>query len=109
MIQHKKLAAGRWQKLTLIEQMAHVGSEINRAIKWRQRDSQYSHKAFWRALELLQLTINDPKNRARLKEILRTYEFFVDYFLGDNQYFFSDQFWQNYFLAFAIAARHLSK
>ncbi|MCD6225753.1 hypothetical protein J7J95_01590 [bacterium] len=109
MMQHQQLAAGRWRKLSLIEQMAHVGSEVNRALKWRHRHPEYSRQALWRALELLWLTIDDPKNRSRLKEITRTYEFLVDFFLGKNQYSFSADFWQKYFLSFAIAARNRTK
>ncbi len=33
--QHKDLAAGRWSQLSLIEQMANIGSEVERALNWR--------------------------------------------------------------------------
>ena len=97
----------RWQKLSFFEQMANIGSEIQRAINWREKNPEYSKLAFERALELIDLTIADKKNRrrGRLKELLRTKELLVDYFCFDNVYKSSDKIWQNYFLAYNYAAR----
>ncbi len=103
--QHKELADGRWSELTLIEQMANVGSEVERAINWRNKNKEYSVRAVERALELLELTINDSRNKRRLKEIVRLYEVLVDYFYADNQFKSSDRLWHNYFYAFGCAAR----
>jgi len=59
--QHPDLAAGRWRELSFVEQMANVGSEIERTIGWTAKGrSDYSARAFERALELLDLTIADP-------------------------------------------------
>lgn len=104
--QHQELAKGRWFELSLIEQLANVGSEVERAINWKDKgNAQYSQLAFERALELLSLTIDDPKNKFRLKEPTRLYELLVDYFAGDNSFGSSDKLWHNYFLAFAYAVR----
>lgn len=62
-MQHKELAAGRWQKLSLIERMANVGSEVSPAIAWRKKGSQDSQLAFERALELLNFTIFNQLTR----------------------------------------------
>ena len=96
----------RWQKLSLFEQMANIGSEVLRAIDWRKKNSEYSQLALERALELLDLTVEDKKNhcRGRLKELLRTRECLVDYF-GDNFYQTNPKIWQNYFLPFNWAIR----
>jgi hypothetical protein len=100
------LAAGRWFELSLREQLANVGSEVERAILWREKgNGEYSGKALERALELLGLTIEDKKNRKRLKELTRAREVLVDYFYADNQYASSDQLWRSYFYGFAYAAR----
>lgn len=104
-IQHKQLAGGRWFEFGLMEQMANVGSEIFRTMAWRKKSRDDSQKAFDRALELLDLTIEDPKNRGRLKELLRVRETLVDYFVFDNEYKSTDEQWQNYFYAFNYAAR----
>jgi hypothetical protein len=104
--QHKELAAGRWEKLSFVEQMANIGSEVERTISWRQKgDGDYSRKAFERTLELLYLTIADPKNKSRLRELTRVREILLDYFWVDNQFSSSDQLWRNYFFAFNYAAR----
>lgn len=104
--QHQQLAKGKWFELSLVEQLANVGSEVERAIKWRNKGNrQYSRLAFERALELLSLTIDDPKNKFRLKEPTRLYELLVDHFAGDNFYGSSEELWHNYFLAFAYAVR----
>ena len=104
--QHKELAAGRWFEMSLIEQLANVGSEVERAILWKEKDNKdYSTKAIERALELLYLTIADEKNRKRLRELTRLREVLIDYFYADNQYGSSDKLWRTYFNAFGYAAR----
>ena len=102
---HQQLSPSLWHQLSLVEQLAHVGSEISRTINWRVKDNNLTKEAFYRALHLLTLTKSDPKNRDRLKEICRTYEMLVDWFLGCPQYRSTDQEWLNYFNQFALAAR----
>jgi hypothetical protein len=104
--QHQQLAAGRWQKLSFFEQMANIGSEVERAIKWKNKNNvDYSRQAFERALELLDLSIGSEKNKKRLKEMVRLREALADYFVFENSYKSSDQKWQNYFYGFNFAAR----
>ncbi len=105
--QHKNLASGRWFELSFFEQMANIGSEVERAIKWKNKNNaEYSRLAFKRALELLELTAADKKNKKRLKEIMRVREVLADYFAFKNEYHSTDKAWQNYFYAFNYAARH---
>lgn len=105
-IQHKDLASGRWQELTFLEQMANVGSEVERTVKWRQKGNpEYARLAFERTLELLDLTIQDIKNKNRLREILRVREALADHFFFSNVYNTTEQIWRNYFISFAIAAK----
>ncbi len=105
--QHKKLSEGGWKKLSFLEQMANIGSEVERAINWKnKKDVEYSRMAFERALELIDLTIADEKNRKRLREITRVREALADYFVGGNQFSSSDKIWKNYFLAFGYAANN---
>jgi hypothetical protein len=108
--QHQSLALGRWRSLSLIEQLANIGSEVERALNWRLKANLiYSQRALERALELLDLTIADPRHRARLKEITRLREVILDYFLGENYYQSSDKLWRKYFYAFGYAARSRTK
>jgi hypothetical protein len=104
--QHKELASGRWNEFNFFQQMANVGSEVIRAINWREKNKEYSRMAIDRALELLDLTIQDKKNQQkyRLNELLRLREFLADYFYFDNIYKSTDVNFNNYFLAFNYAA-----
>lgn len=101
---HRELAAGRWFELSLVEQMANVGSEVERTIAWRGRNERNSAAAFDRALELLDLTIADPRHRGRLRELARVREVLADHFAFENRYGSTDESWQRYFHAFAYAA-----
>jgi hypothetical protein len=107
-IQHRELAEGRWRDLSLAQQLGNVGSEISRALLWQGRNPEVSRGAFFRALELFDLTLADPrhrKSRARLREIARAREVVVDFFAGENQYRSTGPSLQKYFDAFAVAAR----
>lgn len=106
MMLHKGLTHERWFKLSLFEQLANVGMEIERAIKWEKKPGQkYNISAFERAVELLNLTIQDPKNwGARCRELLRARELLIDHFVCDNEYKTTPESWQDYFYPFAYAA-----
>lgn len=104
--QHKSLAMGTWNELSFPEQMANIGSEVERTIKWKNKgQKKISDKAFERALELLELTIADKKNRRHLKELARLWEFLADFFQFNNEFKSGDSSWQKYFYAFNYQAR----
>ena len=104
--QHRELAAGRWNRLSFAEQMANIGSEVERTISWKKKGRpEISSRAFERALELIDLTIADTKNRTRLRELLRVREAVSDHFYFDNSYQSTPEGWQRYFGSFLIAAR----
>ncbi len=105
-LHHKDLTLNRWQKLSFCEQMANIGSEVIRAISWREKNQKYSYLALERALELLDLTFETTKIRSKLKELTRIREALIDYFLFGNDYHSNDKNWQNYFLAFNYAAKN---
>jgi hypothetical protein len=103
---HKSLAEGRWQKLSFLEQMANIGSEVERAIRWKKKQNTESFtRAFERMLELIDLTAKDPANRKRLRELMRVREALVDYLFYDNEYNSTDIKWQKYFTQFNYACR----
>jgi hypothetical protein len=104
--QHKDLASGRWGQLSFLDQMANIGSDVERALNWRAKGNlAYSQKAFERALELLDLTLESATVAAHLKELARLREVMADYFVGTNQFGSTDASWRRYFLPFAYAAR----
>ena len=88
---HKELAHGRWFQISFVEQMANIGSEVERALNWKTRNNPvYCQQAFERDLELIDLTVDDKRNRSRLKELTRVRESIVDYFSGTNQFLSSE-------------------
>lgn len=104
--QHRELAAGRWHRLSFLEQMANIGSELERALNWRAKNNlPYAQQAFERALELLDLTLESVEGFARKKELCRVREAMVDYFYGTNQFASTEASWRRYFSPFAYAAR----
>jgi hypothetical protein len=109
-IQHRDLAAGRWFAMSLAEQMANIGSEVSRAARWTGRNPDLARGALERALELIDLSLDDPRHRRslpRLREIARTREALVDFFAGENEYGSTAGSLQKYFDQFAVAARRL--
>ena len=103
--QHKRLADKNWVKLSFCQQMANVGSELERAIKWKAKGNRdYSLLSFERALELLSFTIDGAK-KSRLKELTRLREVLVDYFVYKNIYRSNEKNLHNYFYGFNYAAR----
>ena len=76
---HKELADGRWFTFSIFEQLGNVGSEFERAATAFQRGNiERFEKAFERMLELLDLTIVDPRwrttRRLRARSISRMTE-----------------------------------
>ena len=104
--QHEELASGRWKQLSFMEQMANIGSEVERALNWRIKNNPvYSRQASERALELIDLTLEAEKIPSRLKELVQVREALVDYFEGSNEYKSTAESWKKYFLSFVYAAR----
>jgi hypothetical protein len=107
-VQHRDLAAGRWWQLSLAEQLGNIGSEVSRAAKWTERNPGLARGALERALELFDLTLDDPRHRTsppRLRELARAREVVVDFFDGVNEYQSTTTSLQKYFDAYALAAR----
>jgi hypothetical protein len=102
-VTHTALAAGRWHTMTLSQQMGNVGSEYGRAQRWKQSgDEARFGSASDRLLELLDLTLSDPRWRGlRLQEIARVREAICEELFGAS----TGQSFEKYFLEFAIAAR----
>jgi hypothetical protein len=102
---HPGLAAGGWRDLTLAAQLANVGTEVGRMIRWRERDAARAAAAFERALELLDLTLADGRWKGRRREIARARELLCAAATGSEEYGTTLEAMDRYFLAFAVAAR----
>ncbi|KKR96949.1 MAG: hypothetical protein UU47_C0004G0004 [candidate division TM6 bacterium GW2011_GWE2_41_16] len=107
-VQHKNLfASGRWYQFSFAMQMANIGADVGRAINWKKDENMLkSEAALFRALELIDYTIIDPRlhKTGRRRELGRVRECLVDYFFADNQYGSSDDLLNNYFMYFAYIA-----
>lgn len=92
--------------MSLAEQLGNVGSEYERAQRWKQRNEPiHFQKAFDRMLELLDLTIADKRWRNhRLKELTRLREVICEEMLSENREPPMPDL-RNYFLYFGILAR----
>lgn len=105
-IHHKTLESGKWQELTLKEQMGNIGSEVSRAIRWKNKDEKLYGAAIERALELLDFTLRDPRwLGTRRKEIARVRELICDAVFGKKEYHTTLENLDRYFFQFALAAR----
>lgn len=104
--QHAELAAGRWARMPIIEQLANIGSEVERALNWKAKNNaDYSRRAAERALELCDLSLDAPLKASQLREIARMREVLADFFYGPNSYSSTDTSLRKYFAAFTYAAR----
>lgn len=103
---HPSLAVGRWRTLSLAEQLGNVGSEVHRSLRrYEARENEGFQLAFARALELLDLTIADPRWKTGRRELTRAREVLCDFFIGGNRYRSEPTALQSYFDQFALVAR----
>lgn len=100
---HKNLANGKWQKLSFNQQMANIASEVSRTIKWKENNEpQTAQQCFWRAVELIDLTIASQTKKSRILETARLKEVFCDYFLDKKNYKTKPETLVNYLMPFAF-------
>ncbi len=105
-VQHKDLAAGRWNQFTLCEQLGNVGSEIGRAARYVETgNTARLEGALTRAFELIDLTLADPRWQGRRREIARLREVCADTFYGNKEYGSEPKDIERYLHHFAFAAR----
>ena len=76
----------RWEKLSLAEQLGHIGSEVGRA------------------MELFDLTQMDKRWSSRRSELDRAREVFADAVLGGKEYQSLLPDIERYFMQFALVA-----
>ena len=97
----------RWRMLSLAEQMGNIGSEFDRIVSWKKKNNaDFAARALDRTLELLDMTIGDPRwSGPRRRELTRTREILCDALVGDNTYNTPLEFLSAYFYQFAVAAR----
>ncbi len=92
--------ATRWNQMCISEQMLNIGGEIQRAID--RKDKEVSKTYLLKAIDWLELTKKDPKNKNRIGELNVVEEELLDFF-GENQ-FHNDakslmSYWNSFFSA----------
>lgn len=103
---HVGLAAGRWPELTLVEQLANIGSEYGRAARAKAAENVPRFEAALdRCLELFDLTLADDRWHGRRREVARAREVACRVLLGTGDRRRESLSLDQYFLAFAVAAR----
>lgn len=107
---HADLAAGRWYSMSLMEQLGNAGGEVSRALRARGKgQTERERSALNRFLELIDLTLADPRLRGRRKEICRVREIVCDYFVGENAHGSTPESLNRYFMPYAQAARRIPR
>jgi len=106
---HKELAEGRWENMSICEQMANIGSEVNRAIAWKNKhNKERTELAAERAIELIDLSVDGALkkgNSTALKEFCRLREVVADCLYDCGIYDISDQEVKNIFFPYAVKWR----
>ena len=96
----------KWQTLTFYQQIGNIASELSRAIRFKdQNDVERMNFSLWRLLELLGLTIDDQKNKFRLRELCRFKELISDWYCQTHEYEFNPESLKRYSLGFVMLAR----
>ena len=82
-------------------QISNVGSEVHRAISWKNRgDEQKKINFFLKAIEFIELMKEDPKNQYRKRELDCCIDELRDYFTGENIYNTTEEQLIRYYDAF---------
>lgn len=103
---HKNLVeAGRWTEMSFTLQMANIGSEVQRAVRWKEKGKKDREKSSAdRALELLDLTISGTRRESSRKELYQLRNVLIDYFSDSNDEVVLGEQLNHYFNCFAQKA-----
>ena len=82
----------KWAAMDFISQMANIGSEVGRTLKWKQKgNTTLAQNAFIRALDLFDLTIKVGRNNgpqssrdSMLREVLMARDQFCEEYLSED-------------------------
>jgi len=91
----------KWFNMTIGMQISNVGSEVARAIRYKNKNDEQKKINFCnKAIEFLEIIEQDPKNAHRKGELDFCIEELKDYFLGENYYNTTDEMLTKYYDAF---------
>ena len=104
-LQHTGLTVESWNKMPFLKRLSNIGSEVQRAIKWKEKSNfEYADLAFIRALELFDFTYKTKLTKPQLNELCRLREAWVDFYKYQNTYNTNSKFWQDYFNFITVRA-----
>jgi len=96
----------KWREMTIFEQLGNITSEISRAISWEKKgDLTLKNNALERALELINLTLDNKNLKNGLKEIARLQELVADNYAEEKTYDVSLEDLYNCLLPFAVISK----
>ncbi len=91
----------KWYELTVGEQLSNIGSEVERALKFQEKNKPDRGLPFVnKAIELIERSQSDPKNIHRIRELGFCREELIDYFIGENIYGTTPEMLRKYYNAF---------
>ncbi len=104
---HGDCIAEEWLTMSLEDQLGNIGSEYERALRWKEKgQKQMFENALARMLELFNLTIGDKRwHGPRLKELCRAREVSLSELFDDKEFSGNPESLKKYFLQFAGLAR----
>lgn len=106
MTHNKEFGEGRWREYTFEEQLGNIGSEISRALHWKDKNKEAFDSAIARAFELMDFTVQDCRwKNYRLKELVRVRELMADALYSGREYGATFEDLNRYFFDYALAAR----
>ena len=96
-----------WQQMPLESQLGNIGSEFERALRWKEKKQPAMFKkAADRMMELFDITLTDPRwHNHRLKELTRAREVAYAELYDDKELSGNPEGLKRYFLQFATYAR----
>jgi len=92
----------KWYSFSLAAQMGHIGSEISRARGWEEKNRPGPRQnSLNRALDLIDLTLEDPRHQnRRLNELARFREVVCDWYGRKKIYDISPEQLERYCMSF---------
>ncbi len=95
----------RWHSFSFEEQMGHIGCEITRARNWKIKSALTSKSALSRALDLIEITQNDPKVTMQHSKTLLNFRAIVENNFNSQSHNDSLEVLDKHCLEFALVAR----
>ena len=90
----------KWYSMPVNVQIANIGSEVERALRWKDRDPKKAENFCRKAISFWEIVKSDPKNRFREEEFQTAMDELEDFFLGENLYQTTEQDLRRYYDAF---------